>query len=463
MSKRTRFKLLILAAALCVTAALFAGCSGELKVNDFLGQNNALNQQVTYYGNGGYFNNTNNIVEKNIYYHVDDYVITDFSNINGISLARENYVFLGWYHTELTDKIDGEGNVVYDTEGKPVQVPVFETIEVIINDKATEVKVAKIDENRPLEAGLKMPANTHYYVGAKWAQDVQLQYVLASDDPITVKVDGVDTVKNKGDVIAYKNFYNNSTTIEDKAPVASSDSTFLQCFLDADCKIPAAGITINKPDFDDEDAQQKATVYVKYIKGIYTVVRTEADVRKMFNSLQDETSFYIFNDITCSGNGLQFNPKSSAGRTNCKIEGNGHTISNLRFEFVSASSIIMGETYSIFGKFGASAEIKNLTLNNVKASFNSNRNLGGLYFLCSGDDGATFENFEIKNAVLDVDVSGRVSNIQLINGVYQSNNWLVGGVANDADYNKFGNGKLTINGKKLIVKDEVVVDEPAKE
>ena len=61
MSKRTKFKLLILAAVLCFSVSLFAGCVGELHVNDFLNQNNALNQQVTYYSHNQFRRDTGQV------------------------------------------------------------------------------------------------------------------------------------------------------------------------------------------------------------------------------------------------------------------------------------------------------------------------------------------------------------------------------------------------------------------
>ena len=162
MSKRTKFKLLILAAVLCFSVSLFAGCVGELHVNDFLNQNNALNQQVTYYSNGGYFDGTNNIVEKNVYYHVNDIVITNFDAIQGKSIRREDFVFAGWYYAELTDKLDEEGNPELDADGNHILVPVFED---------EEKKIVK-STTRRLEDNLKIQQNTHIYVCAHCEKDV---------------------------------------------------------------------------------------------------------------------------------------------------------------------------------------------------------------------------------------------------------------------------------------------------
>lgn len=444
MSKRTTIKLLILA-VICVTAALFAGCSGELKANDFLQQNNALNQRVTYYSNGGYFDNKSSVVEKNIYYHVGDVVLTNFDNVQGKSISRRDYVFDGWFYTELTDKLDKEGNPELDGQGNRIQVPVFED---------EEKKIVKIDENRPLDPNLKLKENDALYVGARWKKDIQLRYVLAGED-ITVKVDGEDKVIRVGEELTTQNFFNGLASVKTDAPVASTDSSFIQCYLDEACTVLAEG-TVTKPSFDDVDAQQKATVYAKYLKGKWTAVKTKNDVGRMFASINSTDKYFIVNDIDCTGQ--SFNPMPANYYSNCYIEGNNKTLSNLTFAYAQGSGMEAGGVYSIFGTFGATAEIKNLTLENVTLDYTTRVNVGGLYFFSNGDEGAKFENFVIRNAVMNVDTTGTVPNIQKIGDKYQDGHWLFGSAESDAAFSKAG---FTIDGKKLTVQGEEVVNEPA--
>ncbi len=443
MSKRTKFKLLILAAVLCFSVSLFAGCVGELHVNDFLNQNNALNQQVTYYSNGGYFDGTNNIVEKNVYYHVNDIVITNFDAIQGKSIRREDFVFAGWYYAELTDKLDEEGNPELDADGNHILVPVFED---------EEKKIVK-STTRRLEDNLKIQQNTHLYVCAHWEKDVELQFVLVSDGPVTLK--SGERV-NPGEVIASKRFVSGSASVGTAAPAESTDFTFLQCYSNPECTIPAP-YSVSKP--SGEDAQARATVYAKYIEGVWTVVRNKSDVGRMFFNIYTDTKFYILNDIDCSNE--RFNPQPRTRSSNCYIEGNGKTLSNLKFEYPVGTGIDAGGTYSIFGTFGENAEIKNLVMDNVTVSYTTRVNVNGLYFFCAGDNGAKFENFTLRNVSMEVDSANTVPNIQLIDGVYQSGSWLFGNVSTDAEYTKTGTGKLVIEGKKLTVQGVVVVDEPA--
>jgi len=436
MSKRTKFKLLILAAALCITAVFFAGCSGELDVKDFLEQQDVYNQQVTYYSNGGFFDGTKNSEEKNMYYHAGDEILTDFDSTHGKSVKRDGYVFAGWYYVELT------------AENKPV----FETVTL----DGVEKKVAKINESRPLEKHLKIPENTHLYVGAKWEKDIQLRYKLVCESPIKITENGVETEKKHGDIIFLKDFFSGAAAIGDKAPVESSNATFLQCYLDEACTIPAKSSFI-KP--TGEDAQEKATVYAKYIPGIWTIVKNKVDVLRMFNNLKTETNYYIFDDINCSG--LTFGCKSGKDEThtNCYIEGNGKTISNMQFEN-SDASIDQNGTYSIFGVLGEKAAIKNLTLDGVIVSYTTRKNVEGFYFFDSVDNGATFENFNINNAEMVVESSGIIFNIQKPEGgTYNVSNWLFGSVSSDDAYGKTGAGKLVINGKKLTVNGEEAINQ----
>ena len=452
MSKSTKIKLLIILAAICCTATLFAGCAGELKANSFLEQNNALNQQITYYSNGGYFDDKDNALEKNIYYHGGDMVITDFDSIEGKSIKREDYIFNGWYYAVTTDKLDEEGNPELDAEGNRIQVPVFED-----EDK----KIVKAS-NTPLETDKKMTANTHLYVCASWKDDVKLQIKLVSDVSITFTVDGkTETVEN-GELIKSQKFLGGTVTIGKTAPGTTTDNvTFLQYYSDAECKTPAPN-AIQKPTGDD--AEEQATIYAKYITGKWDVVKTADDVSNMFYYMYEKRQFYILNDIDCASISLNPVPHDNYSTdVDCLIEGNGYTLKNLKIGYAQGTGITAGGTYSIFGTLGENAKIKDLTLDGVTLTYSTRVTVNGFYFFCSADNGATFENFKIKNAEMKVDHSEgvMVMNIQKIGDSYQSNNWLFGNVTDDGDYTKRAEGQLTIDGLKLTVGGNEVVNLPA--
>lgn len=453
MSKSTKIKLLIILAAICCTAALFAGCTGELKANGFLEQNNALNQQVTYYSNGGYFDDKDNALEKNIYYHVGDMVITDFDSIEGKSIKRADYIFNGWYYAVTTDKTDKDGNPELDGEGKRVQVPVFE-------DK--DKKIVKASE-KPLETDKKMTANTHLYVCASWKDDVKLQIKLVSDTDVNFTVDGETKTVKDGELIKSQKFLGGTVTIGKNAPATTTDNvTFLQYYTDAKCQTPAPN-AIQKPVGDD--AEEQATIYAKYITGKWDVVRTAEDVGNMFYYMYESNRrFYILNDIDCAG--ISLNPVAHDNYTtdvDSYIEGNNCTLENLKIGYSQGTGITAGGTYSIFGTLGENARIKDLTLDGVTLTYSTRVTVNGFYFFCSADNGATFENFKIKNAEMKVDHSEgvMVMNIQKIGDSYQSNHWLFGNVTDDSNYTKMAEGQLTIDGLKLTVGGAEVVNRPA--
>ncbi|MDE6613689.1 MAG: hypothetical protein K2K28_03965, partial [Clostridia bacterium] len=245
MKVKTRVKLLLLSvAALFASLALFAGCKiGETTAESYLKDKNALDQQVTYYANGGFFDNTSN-TEKNIYYKPDSQIIVNFDKVSNISIARTNYIFDGWYKVELDEK----GAPVFEDESK---------------------KIAKLtDEAVDMDKPIYIKEKEHLYFGAKWQTDVRLEFILVTEDkqPITT----ADGVIEYGQPVAYKNFGNQSSVQVNNstAPDCKSvDYTFYDYYSDEACTQPFSG-TVQKP----AEGEGNPKIYAKYIKGQYTMV-----------------------------------------------------------------------------------------------------------------------------------------------------------------------------------------------
>lgn len=68
-------------------------------------------------------------------------------------------------------------------------------------------------------------------------------------------------------------------------------------------------------------------VYIDYIEGEYSIVRTYDDLKKAALS---NSNIYLMNDIDCEGKELSFKNYSGSTRRRRSFIGNGHTISNFK-------------------------------------------------------------------------------------------------------------------------------------
>ncbi|MGN0814210.1 MAG: InlB B-repeat-containing protein [Candidatus Coproplasma sp.] len=410
MSFKTKIRILIISITALAAALLSgcAGCVGEGTVSDFLEDKNARNQSVTYYANGGSFNLVDGTDLKEIYYAENSYVISEDTKMeNGSSFnpVRSGYIFEGWFNAE----VDGEGNPVYDENG---------------NLKITSTKA---DLSKPITYG------EHWYVCAGWSADIRLNVILVSDVAITAN--GV--TYNSGDLIKEVAFVNGSATVsQTKSPLECDNSTFLQYYLDEACSTPFTANSVARPD-SGEDAP---VLYAKYIEGKWNIVRTASDVVDMFNNSYNNVGYYFFNasgekTIDLSGKSVSL----SMDDFNCQIEGNGFNLTNVAIA-PNAQFVTPNTAYSIFGQFGSTAAISNLTLENVSVTITVRNTVSSaeLYLFCKGvDDGAAFENFVIDGATLTVKVSDStvLENLKKIDGVYEQDNWMFGGVAAEGEDN----------------------------
>ncbi|MDE7306137.1 MAG: hypothetical protein K2N33_01980, partial [Clostridia bacterium] len=339
MKITTKVKLLIILIAV-MAASLIAGCSiGEMSIDDFLKNNGVKDQTVTYYANGGSFDGgIGSIPVKDIYYRENVCITSDFGQEQA-PLSREGYLFKGWYYAD----VDADGKPVFETEA----------------DKQNNIVKSS---GTPVDFTRKIQKGEHWYVCAEWVRDVSVSYVLGCDNAFTVTGTDKNDYKN-GDEIFTKNFGTGGTATVNgtTVPRESSNATFLQMYYDRECTNPIGGYgQIARPD----DDREKVEVYAKYIEGNYTVVRDSAGVNSMLNLYSsNDRAFYIFNTdeskvIDCKN--VSFYPKND--EFNCQIVGNGFTLANLNF---NESNISGGRSFAMFGTFGDTASISDLTLKNV--------------------------------------------------------------------------------------------------
>ena len=132
--------------------------------------------------------------------------------------------------------------------------------------------------------------------------------------------------------------------------------------------------------------------------------------------------FYLVDNIDCSS--LTVNYRSTFSG---KIRGNGYKILNLT---VTSSSMLAQNAFaSIFGTIRSSAEITDVSFENLTAKFSVRSNVwASVYLVCrSIEDGAKISNFTVGGK-LDITLG---ENSYLNNG--SEDTWLFGGFDSDGD------------------------------
>ena len=480
-------------------AGIAAGCNiGESNAQDAANKK-GMYSSVTYYANGGTFSEgalcyKTLVFEpgKPIYNIGED---TAPIGSSAISISRTNMVFKGWVKAELDE--NGNPTLLEMTEAGEVTNNVLPMLgngtASIIGTDGKELNeqeksfTAKIPENpdeweyafensRPT-----LQRDEHLYLVATWEKDVMLDYVLVSeeevtfsfpkaDDPATEDIDeskeNEDVVLSHGDVITSQSFGKSGviTLRPNNAPatVASSHS-YIFLFWDEECTQPATstyGTTIERP----QDGVNKV-IYAKYLPGKWTTLSTAQQAAAMFGSQSLGTNnYYLVDNITFTTQALSL---KSTGTFNGTILGNGYTISNIKIGAPdtdrSRASINNGVKVSLFGNLGASAVIKDLTIENVsvyaRLNYLGTGNVSAFVYALFSDfaEGATLENFSVEGYSLDINSpeNTQIANIPFINDeYYDTTNWLYGGTSDEEFVklykNIISNAALTINNELII-------------
>jgi len=444
MIKKSKLFLLVILVVLA-TVSLIAGCKvGGITAEEKIEQEN-LTATVTYYANGGKFENEAS--ERKLYYK-ENSVVIDIglgkvvqSNLN-ISISRAGYELVAWHVAETVEE---------NGEIKPLIVDG----EVVYGEEMNFSQKIQKDQN--------------LYLCAVWQPLVKLNVKLVYEEGQSFSVDGVDY--QTGDVIKEYLYDKGKTSIVDPgargsvSPIkAGKQATFLEYYTDEACTTVAQW-PIAKPVAAEGEKAEDAVVYAKYLVGEWSVVRNANDVKSMFGKMDmDDERFYLFangNQIDCSG--VTVNRNDSVGAL---IEGNGTVIKNLtvKKEGVLPVSGVTG----IFGNVKATAQIKNLTIQSVAVNYTvksvaTANPFINVYGVCQSiQDGAVIEGLSIESISVTASVpsSVTVANVTEVdeNGDgtvdgYTSTNLIFGGFTNDQlpeDYEvAVGSITCTINGNQI--------------
>lgn len=461
-AKIKTLKILIAIFAVSLIAGLFAGCIGEKDAKeraDALG----MTASVTYYTNGGNFEEGSSKdlkVYRTDYYYPDTPIFNigvDEKPGQSLNIVRDGYVFAGW-----------EGAVL-DADGLPILYELDESgnrtgkqLSVLENGTASILSTSgreMLEQEKRFEAvpdGKKVFANghptvkdgEHKYLVATWAQDVVLEYKLITDAPIEAKADGQSVTYQNGDTIYTRAFLTSDsiTLYPDTAPATFENFSYINLYWDADGeRAVVAGEQITK------NEETNSVIYAKYLSGSWTAVKTANQAANMLRATGNSNYFVVY-DIDCTGVAFSYKTSGTFGGI---IDGNGKTLSNITITSTLRSAPDKG---SVFGNIGATARIKNLTIEDISITLSVSVSMYA-YVLVSGvADGAQFENFVINTVTLNITKSSAdivLYNIQLISNEYEKDNWLYGAYNTDEEFTAVY-GNLVLGGT-LIIDNETIV------
>lgn len=453
MTKKLKILLItVLGLIAVICASLAAGCNFGMTVDQIKDKYN-LTARVTYFlnldgGDGGAFND--GLYVKNIYYQEGEIPLNldgETPTTSGSSALNLNagYNFSGWHFVELQDgkPIYADGTVYSEADGYDAA-------------KGMKQSDTLFDFSKPLEK------DEHVYICGGFYEDVKLKLkLLYEDEPfdliVKVKDDGGNEVEKtieEGEFIdglSY-NIPKRDTGLSDITNIISIENCTVTGLFASDDEekdfndmafTPFTGWPIRYPEPDEDGKYHDIILYVKVLKGNYTLLRSPQDVRMLFTR-NTGNSYYLMNDI--DGDGLQI---SNLAAFSGEIYGgkDGRTISN--FVVTNSSSLGNGGRVAMFGEIRSGAKFKNVSFEDMVVRFTVGG--GGVtmvdasvnFIAYSIRDGATFENVSISGS-LEITLSHETNS--LVTNTTE-NSWLFGD-KDDATYKEINVPYATCTIKK---------------
>ena len=437
---KKRVKLGLIGALMGLTAIFaLAGCSIN-KTADGIKEDRNLNARVTYYANGGMFNNVPQKQEVTLWMDASEEaypfnVPSDNADKNGesnqqidkgsMAVSRDQFIFDGWYYAIMNEET-----------GKP----------------AVSAKTGSMLFGEEVDFAEALKQGDHLHLVAKWITMEKLEIRLVSPIPFTATVEQIkdnEHVKDSngtiqketrtvssGDLIMLKNYGTRDNAVKldvGSAPAQNAQgATFLAYYRDAACTQLLTGEDLTIYPAGGEGNQ---IVYAKYIEGTWSVLREASDIPgKLFKDANVSGNFYLFNDIDMSVlRNTVVTPRESFAGT---LEGNGHTISNLKVK-ASSTSVAPYSTKSTFGELRDGAVMKNVTFENVSLTVETNpatvTSFSVFLFSSNVKGTVTLENVTIKGGSVSVSKAetAMIVNIANVAGEWELTNYLFGGLTTD--------------------------------
>ena len=446
MKKSFKSKIILL---LVIVASLFifAGCSFNRTIDEIRQKYN-LTEQVTYYANGGAFENGKDV--KDIYYKPRSKMLEiKEQTVSSVSITRKMYELTGWYKI----KTDDLGNLLY-----------------------TDTEKTKFDlESEPIDFStyqLSDGEGEHLHLAAAWKPDVKVLVHLVTPTPIVKTVDNQQVTFNSGDevnMLTFEELPDGTLKAEEarepeKCKPENNSHTFVSYYKDEACtQLVEWPLVTQRPDSSADGEVQHVIIYAKYLEGRWTILKTAEDVKTnvFANMLGSSTNkLYLIRDIDCSAMPMTLAPSNFAGT----LEGNGFTIKNVTINRTLAAT---QTKYSLLGTIKRTAKIRNVTFENVVTNLTITPKLTGednRYVYLAFDQmstDATVENVSIDHKITLTlpSANTRIGNMWRNNGSGYAWDYTTsvkfGGYATDAEY-AAGGITLTASSAVTITNPEIV-------
>lgn len=166
------------------------------------------------------------------------------------------------------------------------------------------------------------------------------------------------------------------------------------------------------------DVDTDIPVYVKYVKGNFTVVNDYETLRK---AIEAGANIYLNDDIDCGGNVIA-RPSMVLRAYNGIFEGNNHTVSNFKVDKEGNNKVVK---ISIFETLGMDAEIRNVNFVNAiydLSGVSSTKNVEASA-LANESEGAKITNVSVSGKIIVTD--GAIDLSKINNAVYNTDDQLV--------------------------------------
>lgn len=384
LRKRTILTVCLLLAVM----VLISGCAGEknpYEVNDA----NNFNVSIKFDANGGLFTTNTDVI-------VDSFDISTLKTNNagqveiallspddaqrgkdGFKAYKSGYFLAGWYEQRVATGKDEQGNMVY-TYAKKWD---FTQDTVKVHASGTYSSSS--------------PVKTLYAV---WVPLFKIEmYDLNSGE----YVDSITLNPMESNEIKLP-MWNEKTGSIDMNDLPERDGyTFVEAFYDADGMGPVTGETLQhtgKMDFEYGAAVGSTMkLYVNYLEGEWFNIYT---AEQFIKNAKPNGNYVIHEDLDFDG--LIWPTVLAQGTFGGTIQGNGHTFKNISAAQTNNSKPNAG----LFGQLKDTAQISDLTFDNVKFTIQKGSRVSGACFgLFAGQahSSASITNVQITNSTLLID------------------------------------------------------------
>ena len=380
---KTKLITLITAAIMLAAVMLLSSCESSNYYEEL--DEKGYTVSVTYDPNGGTFTSSDAVITDvfnpslytadgngNIHISLTDPESPDRSKGDPLKLSNPEHFLAGWY-TERTPIDENDLSKGYTYSGKWD----FETDKLALD---------KNGEYTSAESQLTLYAAwIPYYTYEFYADDGNGGFTRLDDPEKPFKAITLQIPEwGEGDVtLDMKNFYQRS------------GYTLVNAYLDENMQTPLSGSITGQ--WDEETAVSltpTVKVYTTWREGTWYKIHTADELRKNANV---NGCYEILADLDFTG--VDWPGAFSNSKFSGKIEGNGHTISNVSVESTNRSRVNNG----LFSAITEKAEISNISFTGITHTINlALVSPDSKYALFAGTvyPGAVFENVTVSGKIL---------------------------------------------------------------